>query len=592
MEHITGMDDLRVGRGDPWDHDPGPPRNRSWARLFAETPNYRALGLAAAGEERFRWHFGPVFYRGRLGDHQARVLVVGQDAGSDEALAHRSFVGESGTRVQHLLAHLGITRSYLCLNTFVYSIVGQYDAAMAQLAQAPDSPLAAHRNRLLDYAAARNDLRLVIAVGRAARESVLTWIRHRGGTASAGGGQLHTADASAIGPEVHMVDVTHPGAAASGALADVEASFSAAADRILAWAAERPDWLPADDDGDRARLGTFAFDADPVPLRDLPFGTAWRVGAGGTASAREDGGRSLELQATVTDPGAPHNGAGHASFPAENAATAGPDGFAADEGDLAWEPPRSVLEFDRGPTPGLARLLVGRAPDFAALGVAGAAGFGGGPVYRGRFAGVRVLVLADQHGHDDLVLGRAFCGEAGQRFQGLLAALGITRSYLILRTLPVDTESESAGKQWALADRPDVVGAHRAVCGRVLDDNPVVVVVAIGPHAERIAGRLDLDGQPIVVLPAWDTPDALDAWMAAYARLRSLGIPIDQPAPATTWQGERAQIPRADLAFGTPRWQGTSGDRVVRSTAAPPPAPHYKAYMPGGVLDEAVPPLG
>jgi hypothetical protein len=64
MEHITGMDDLRVGRGDPWDHDPGPPRNRSWARLFAETPNYRALGLAAAGEERFRWHFGPVFYRG------------------------------------------------------------------------------------------------------------------------------------------------------------------------------------------------------------------------------------------------------------------------------------------------------------------------------------------------------------------------------------------------------------------------------------------------------------------------------------------------------------------------------------------------
>jgi uracil-DNA glycosylase len=596
MEHTKGMDDLRVGRGDPWDHDPGPPRNRSWARLFAETPNYRALGLAAAGEERFRWQFGPVFYRGRLGDHQARVLVVGQDAGSDEALAHRSFVGESGTRVQHLLAHVGITRSYLCLNTFVYSILGQYDATMARLAQDPDSPLVRHRNRLFDYAAARNDLRLVVAVGRAARESVLTWIRHRGGTA-AGGGHLHGADASALGPALRMVDVTHPGAAASGGLADVQASFSAAADRILGWAAKWPDWLPADPDGARASVGTFAFGAAPVPLRDLPFGTPWRVGAGGTASARGDGGRSLELRATVEEPGA-HGGNGHgghdaeASFPAEPTSSAGRDGFAEDEGDLAWEPPRSVLEFDRGPTPSLARLLVSGAPDFAALGVPGAGGFGGGAVYRGRFAGVRMLVLADQQGHDDLLLGRAFCGEAGQRFQGLLAALGVTRSYLVLRTLPVDTEAESLGKQWALADRPDVVAAHRAVCGRVLDDNPVVVVVTVGPHAERIAGRLDLDGQPVVSLPAWGAPGASEAWTAAHARLRSLGIPIDQPPTTTTWRGERAQIPRADLPFGAPRWQGTSGDRVVRSTAAPPVAPHYKAYMPGWVLDEEIPPLG
>ena len=127
------MDDLRAGRGDAWDHDPGPPRNRRWARLFADIPDYRGLGLALGGDvERFRWQFGPVFYRGRLGDRQVKVLVVGQDAGSDEALAHRSFVGESGSRVQHLLAHLGITRSYLFLNTFVYSITGQFGGALAE----------------------------------------------------------------------------------------------------------------------------------------------------------------------------------------------------------------------------------------------------------------------------------------------------------------------------------------------------------------------------------------------------------------------------------------------------------------------------
>ena len=582
------MDDLRAGRGDPWDHDPGPPRNRSWARLFAEVPNYRALGLAATGEERFRWQFGPVFYRGRLGDNQIKVLVVGQDAGSDEALAHRSFVGESGTRVQHLLAHLGITRSYLCLNTFAYSITGQY-RGLERLAQDPGSPVARHRNRLLDYAAARNDLRLVIAVGRAARETVLSWNRHRGGQGDAGGGELHTVDAAAVGSRVRLVDVVHPGAASSGALADVEASFATAADRVLGWAADQPGWLRADADGQRAAAGTFTFAAHPIPLRDLPFGAPWRLGAGGTATTRTGGGRGLVLgpvDRPATDP----------EFPAVPAGS--PEGYAADEGDVAWEPPRSVIEFDRGPGPALARLLVGGAaglawPDFGALAVGGASTYGGGALYRGRFAGVRVLVLADQDGHDDLVWGRAYCGEAGQRFQGLLAALGVTRSYLILRTLPVDSAGADTGKVWALADRPDVVALHRATAGRVLDDNPVAVVVTIGDHAERIAGRLDLDGQPVVALPAWGTAGARDAWVAAHARLRSLGMPLDQPPTGPAWDGERAQIPRADLPFGAPRWQGTSGDRAVRSEAAgdgEAAAPCYEVEMPAWVADEDVPP--
>ncbi len=99
--------------------------------------------------------------------------------------------------------------------------------------------------------------------------------------------------------------------------------------------------------------------------------------------------------------------------------------------------------------------------------------------------------------------GRAFTGEAGQRFQALLAALGITRSYIIVRTLPVDTAGLSAGEVWVLADRPDVVALHRAIAGRVLDDGRVSAVVTVGPSAERIAGRFDLDGQPVVSLPAW-----------------------------------------------------------------------------------------
>jgi hypothetical protein len=137
---------------------------------------------------------------------------------------------------------------------------------------------------------------------------------------------------------------------------------------------------------------------------------------------------------------------------------------------------------------------------------------------------------------------------------------------------------------WALADRPDVVGLHAAVCDRVLDDNAVAAIVTVGPHAERIAGRFELDGQPIVSLPPWSAAGARERWVQAHGRLRSLGIPIDQPPTATTWDGERAQIPRADLPFGLPRWQGTSGDRVVRSKrvagADPPPEPAYRVWAP------------
>jgi uracil-DNA glycosylase len=580
------MDDLRAGRGELWEHDAGPPRNRRWARLFAETPDYRGLGVAlagggAAGGERFRWQFGPVFYRGRLGDDQVKVLVIGQDAGSDEALGHRSFVGESGSRVQHLLTHLGITRSYLFLNTFVYSITGQFGGRIEDLALEPGSPIAGHRNRILDFASERNDLRLIVAVGRAARESVLAWNRSRGGAGSPGGGRLHLLDGSALGPRVRLVDVMHPGAGAQGAATEVAASFAAAARRVLGWAHEHPGWLPVDTDGQRGSAAGFRYERAPVPLRDLPFGAPWRLGSGGTGTTRRDDGRSIEIEPGVRQTGNP-------SYPAE-AAGGGPDGYDDDVDDLPWEPPRSAIEFDRGPSPSMARLLVGGSaglawPDFAALGVPGAATYGGGPLYRGRFSGVRVLVLADQAGHDDLVWGRAFTGEAGQRFQGLLAALGITRSYLILRTLPVDTAGLPAGKVWALADRPDVVALHRAVAGRVLDDNQVAAVVAVGPHAERIAGRLDLDSQPVVALPPWSATGARADWAHAHGRLRSLGIPIDQPPTATTWGGERAQIPRADLPFGFPRWQGSSGDRVVRSKKATgtgaPPEPAYKLWAP------------
>ena len=153
-----------------------------------------------SGNEEFRWHFGPMFYRGRLGDQQVKVLIVGQEGAQDESLSHRSFTGGTGGRMQHLLNHLGINRSYLFLNTFVYPIFGQYDGLLPIIAQHPASPIAKHRNELFDYAVERNDLQLAIAVGRAAKESLASWVEAHGGTADPD--NLHLADAS--------VDLTRP----------------------------------------------------------------------------------------------------------------------------------------------------------------------------------------------------------------------------------------------------------------------------------------------------------------------------------------------------------------------------------------------
>jgi hypothetical protein len=57
--------------------------------------------------------------------------------------------------MQHFLGHLGIDRSYLFLNTFVYPIFGQYTQDLRPLAQDPRSPIVAHRHEILDKAAGR-----------------------------------------------------------------------------------------------------------------------------------------------------------------------------------------------------------------------------------------------------------------------------------------------------------------------------------------------------------------------------------------------------------------------------------------------------
>src|SRR5215216_1596813 len=90
-----------------------------------------------------------------------------------------------------------------------------------------------------------------------------------------------------------------------------------------------------------------------------------------------------------------------------------------------------MSEFDRGPSAALGTFFdsvpdPSEPDDFW---------FDWGPVfYRGRLDGsARVLCVASDPGPTERIAGRSLVGNAGQRVQGLLAKLGLTRSYVCLR---------------------------------------------------------------------------------------------------------------------------------------------------------------
>jgi hypothetical protein len=59
-----------------------------------------------------------------------------------------------------------------------------------------------------------------------------------------------------------------------------------------------------------------------------------------------------------------------------------------------------------------------------------------------------------------------------------------------------------------------------------------------------------------------------------------------------TYDGSRGEIARADLPYGTLRWQGSSGDRAVRATEGGAPSPdYYKVFMPSWAAGLAPAPL-
>jgi hypothetical protein len=146
-------------------HDFDPPPAGAFAELERDYPGEDVYPATS-----FRVEWGPIFHRGRL-DGSARLLVIGQDPATAESIVRRILVGEAGHRTQGLMAKLGFTRSYLMINTFLYSVFGQQGGEHHK----DDPGIVAYRNRWLDAAFEVNEIEAVIALGHLADDAWSKW---------------------------------------------------------------------------------------------------------------------------------------------------------------------------------------------------------------------------------------------------------------------------------------------------------------------------------------------------------------------------------------------------------------------------------
>jgi uracil-DNA glycosylase len=237
--------------------DPGPVEE-PFASLARSYP-----GAETYDPQRFRVEWGPIFHRGRL-DGTASILVFGQDPGQHESIARRCFVGEAGQRVQGFLWKLGIERSYVMANAFLYSVYGQprWDE-VGELLQRT----ARYRGRWLAALLEGSEVKAVVAFGSLAKEAFLRWRRTESGRRFRGHFE----------PLIHP---TMPDAVAQPGSADYEAAMK----RMLGgWNAglARID-AGLGEDRDRARplvpYGEDLLESDrkPIPEEDMAAGTpAW-----------------------------------------------------------------------------------------------------------------------------------------------------------------------------------------------------------------------------------------------------------------------------------------------------------------------------
>ncbi|MCK5074254.1 MAG: hypothetical protein KAQ98_12560 [Bacteriovoracaceae bacterium] len=585
----------KYDRGDQWEYDAGPSKNNdkdSYMDIFAETPNYRGFGQAVIGGkgEKFRWKWGPMWYRGRLGKNQVKVFIIGQEGAQDENVSNRAFTGSTGTKMQKFINHLGINRSYVYMNTFIYTITGQYslfgdDAKnpkkieqrkrLLWIAQDKNSVVVKHRHRMFDHVFEKNNdsLALVIGVGTAGKDSTATWANHLAGKRVCSNSKMTRkggyCSVTKNGKTIYFIGLPHPGAASprnggEAALKRLLGSFNDKAQTAIGLVESGKMNMPIDDGAKRADMDDkFKYGNHSIPHADFAFGTNWRMGQWGTSSNRR-GSHTIQIFSR----GGCYNNKkivnGRCSEETDWVSYDDPVDMTKkprkmSSMDVPYESPKSKKgrrNFDPGPGH-FAKTLMDfyNDIDWYDMGVNQHESFGPNGFYRGTFDDPEILVIADQFSHDDVFSARALTGEAGQRLQSYLNKL--KKKYLIIRTAPVDTLDLSDTQREKIILDKDVIKARNKIISK-LNFKKIKHVIALGKYAAKILKPIEIE---------FGTQHRTEAF----------------EKPKSSWK--ISIIPRADLPSHTRWWMGTSGDRARKAyyghgTSKKYSPNYYKAYAP------------
>jgi uracil-DNA glycosylase len=198
-----------------------------------------------------------------------------------------------------------------------------------------------------------------------------------------------------------------------------------------------------------------------------------------------------------------------------------------------------------------------------------------GPVYyRGRLDGTaRVLVVGQDPSTNEILAQRVFVGKSGQRVQGFLRKLGLTRSYAMLNVFLYSVFGQFDTRLRRIALEPPILDFRNAFLDRLTRENPIQAIVAVGNGARVVLNHWPgATNLPIVEITHPAAPDEaalLASWNRALTRLRTLlqpdpgAEPDPQPYGNTFPPEDEAPMPRQDLPFGLPDWHGT-GSRSTR----------------------------
>jgi hypothetical protein len=196
-----------------WSYEAGPEDSSMGKELVEinnEIPNMPELSMEIMGEQKFRPAFGPIPWRMLQQPNSVKILFIGQDGTHVAEAAGRPATAGFGGRAQDLANFFGVDYSAAFINTYSFTIKGQYgafntpyikmnggkpevafggytDNELWLMTHGIDSPINKWRNDLIEWIIRNNkdSLRMVVLFGGAARDAVSAFVISRGGKVGA-----------------------------------------------------------------------------------------------------------------------------------------------------------------------------------------------------------------------------------------------------------------------------------------------------------------------------------------------------------------------------------------------------------------------